>query len=188
MMTAQPSGAADLAALTETCVRHLRERGLSLACAESLTGGLLTAQFVTIPGVSAVLRGGVVSYATDLKASILGVSSERLASHGPVDREVALQMARGVCDIAGADIGMATTGVAGPGPHDGHPAGTVWIAVSTRSGAHLARELHIAGGRSDVRSGAVRGAVELLGTFLHDGATDQCANSAVSGLTPVRSQ
>ncbi|MHA6371877.1 DUF3145 family protein [Actinotignum schaalii] len=77
---------------------------------------------------------------------------------------------------------------AGPGPHDGHPAGTVWIAVSTRSGAHLARELHIAGGRSDVRSGAVRGAVELLGTFLHDGATDQCANSAVSGLTPVRSQ
>ncbi|MCW1073617.1 nicotinamide-nucleotide amidohydrolase family protein, partial [Streptococcus anginosus] len=91
------------------------------------------------------------SYATDLKASILGVSSERLASHGPVDREVALQMARGVCDVAGADIGMATTGVAGPGPHDGHPAGTVWIAVSTRSGAHLARELHIAGGRSDVR-------------------------------------
>lgn len=180
MTTAQPGGVADLAALTETCVRNLHERGLSLACAESLTGGLLTAQFVTIPGVSAVLRGGVVSYATDLKASILGVSSERLASHGPVDWEVALQMARGVCDVAGADIGMATTGVAGPGPHDGHPAGTVWIAVSTRSGAHLARELHIAGGRSDVRSGAVRGAVELLAAFLHDGATDQCAESAVS--------
>ncbi|MGN2367538.1 CinA family protein [Actinotignum sp. UMB0459] len=180
MTTAQPIGTAELAALTQTCVRRLRERGLSLACAESLTGGLLTAQFVTIPGVSAVLRGGVVSYATDLKASILGVSRERLRSHGPVDRDVALQMAQGVCDVAGADIGMATTGVAGPGPHDGHPAGTVWIAVSTRNGAHMARELHIAGGRSDVRSGAVRGAVELLDAFLHDGVTDQGAESAVS--------
>ncbi|EPD26960.1 MULTISPECIES: CinA family protein [Actinomycetaceae] len=180
MMTAQQDDASCLATLTESCVADLRKRGLSLACAESLTGGLLTAQFVTVPGVSAVLRGGVVSYATDLKASILGVSSERLASHGPVDRDVALQMAQGVCAVTGADIGMATTGVAGPGPHDGHPAGTVWIAVSARGGAQVARELHIAGGRSDVRSGAVRGAVELLDAFLHDGATDQGAESAVS--------
>ena len=180
MTTPQSGEAPYLATLTESCVADLREHGLSLACAESLTGGLLTAQFVTVPGVSAVLRGGVVSYATDLKASILGVSSERLRTHGPVDRDVALQMARGVCDVTGADIGMATTGVAGPGPHDGHPAGTVWISVSARGGAQMARELHLAGGRSDVRSGAVRGAVELLAAFLNDGAPGPRANLAVS--------
>nr|MCW1079429.1 nicotinamide-nucleotide amidohydrolase family protein [Streptococcus anginosus] len=95
-------------------VQVLRDCGQTVAFAESLTAGLAAASVADVPGASAVLRGGVVSYATDLKASILGVSSERLASHGPVDREVALQMARGVCDVAGADVGMATTGVAGP--------------------------------------------------------------------------
>ncbi|MDO5626683.1 MAG: CinA family protein [Mobilicoccus sp.] len=108
---------------------RLRDRGETLAVAESLTGGLVLAALTDVPGASDVVRGGVVAYATDLKASLLGVDTDLLADGGPVQVDVAWQMATGVARALGATWGLATTGVAGPGPADGHPAGTVCVGV-----------------------------------------------------------
>ena len=105
------------------------QRGLTVAVAESLTGGMVSSALVGEPGASAVLVGAVVCYATRLKAQVLGVSQERLEATGPVDGEVARQMARGVARVLGADVGLATTGVAGPGPSGGHPPGEVYVAA-----------------------------------------------------------
>jgi competence/damage-inducible protein cinA C-terminal domain len=104
-------------------------RGLTVAVAESLTGGMVSSALVGEPGASAVLVGAVVCYATRLKAQVLGVSQERLEATGPVDGEVARQMARGVARVLGADVGLATTGVAGPGPSGGHVPGEVYVAA-----------------------------------------------------------
>ncbi|CAM3835926.1 CinA family protein [Isoptericola cucumis] len=137
-----------------------RGTGLTLGVAESLTGGLVVAALVDVPGASVVVRGGVVAYATDVKASVLGVDGALLAARGPVDPEVAVQMADGVRRVVGADVGVATTGVAGPGQQDGHPPGEVYVAVSTADGART-RRLELAGDRAAIRAGAVRGALEL---------------------------
>lgn len=132
-------------------------KGLSIAVAESLTGGMLASAFVEIPGASRVFRGGIVAYDTRLKASLLGVDATLLAREGPVHRDVALQMATGVrteCAVAGAiaDIGLATTGVAGPGPdpHTGQAAGTVWIAWDI-AGVRGAELLALQGDRASIR-------------------------------------
>ena len=101
-----------------------------MATAESLTGGLVCAALTDVPGASAVVRGAVVAYATELKAQVLGVDPDLLATGGAVQAEVARQMATGVCRVLGADVGVATTGVAGPDPQDGHPVGTVFVAVA----------------------------------------------------------
>jgi PncC family amidohydrolase len=107
----------------------LTQQGRTLAVAESLTGGLVVAAVVDVPGASAVLRGGVVAYATDLKAALLDVDPGLLAQEGAVHPDVALAMARGAAARLGADYAVATTGVAGPDPQDGHPVGEVHVAV-----------------------------------------------------------
>lgn len=135
-------------------------RGWTLAAAESLTGGLVVATLVDVPGASAVVRGGVVAYATDLKAATLGVDPDLLARRGPVDPEVAGQMAAGVRRALRADIGLATTGVAGPDPQDGHPPGEAYVAVSTPAGDR-GRRLDLAGTRAEVRAGVVRAVLAL---------------------------
>lgn len=112
-------------------VALLTRLGRTLATAESLTGGLVGAAITSVPGASHVYRGGVVSYATDLKHLLLGVDAGLLAQVGPVDAEVAEAMADGVRSRLTADVGLATTGVAGPEPQDGKAPGTVWIGVST---------------------------------------------------------
>ena len=98
---------------------ELDAAGATVAVAESLTGGLLAAALVAVPGASRCFRGSVTAYATDLKASVLGVDAGLLAARGAVDAEVAGQMAEGVRRLMGADYGVATTGVAGPDPQDG---------------------------------------------------------------------
>lgn len=153
-------------------VEALRRRGQSVAVAESLTGGELCSRLVAVPGVSAVLRGGVVAYATDLKASLLGVDGHLLARHGAVHAEVAAAMARGVADRLGADWGVATTGVAGPQPQDGHQPGTVHVAVHVPAhgsaqgpgGPDGGRVLTLAleGDRPAVRTATVAAALDLL--------------------------
>ncbi len=148
----------ELAALVEQLVA----RGETVAAAESLTGGLLTATLVTVPGVSRVLRGGLVVYATDLKHSLAGVDADLLAERGPVDPDVALALARGARERCGADWGLATTGVAGPGPQDGVPAGTVYVALAGPGGIGRVRALGIDGDRSHVRHEAVENALDLL--------------------------
>ena len=146
-------------------VATLRARGQTLAVAESLTGGALAAAVVEVPGASAVLRGAVVPYATDLKHALLGVDADLLAGKGAVQPEVARQMADGVRDRLGATWGLATTGVAGPDPQDGVTPGTIYVAV-TGPGAERVERLLLPGGRGEVRAAAVRRALLLLGVAL----------------------
>lgn len=115
-------------------VAELRRRGETVAVCESLTGGLASAMLVDVPGASAVLRGGLITYATDLKHTLAGVDEQILATHGPVSCECATAMAAGVRAACGSDWAVALTGVAGPDPQDGHPVGEVWIGFADPSG------------------------------------------------------
>lgn len=155
-------------------VHLLAERGETLAVAESLTGGLLAAAIVEIAGVSAVFRGALVVYATDLKSSLAGVPEELLAERGAVDPEVAGALARGARQRCGADWGVGTTGVAGPQPQDGKPVGMVYIAVAGPNGTAV-RGLELDGNRAAVRDGAVTAALELLTGQLRAAASAACS-------------
>jgi nicotinamide-nucleotide amidase len=142
-------------------VHRLVERRETLATAESLTGGEVASTIVEIPGVSAVYRGGLVVYATDLKHALAGVPLRLLEERGPVDPDVAKALAAGARERCGADWGVATTGVAGPDPQDGKPPGLVFIAVSGPSGEAVER-LELEGNRAAVRSGSVTAVLNLL--------------------------
>lgn len=142
----------------------LRERAATVATAESLTGGLVGAALTDLAGVSAVYRGGVVVYATELKAQLAGVPAEQLDRDGPVHPDTAAAMAAGVRDRLAATYGLATTGVAGPDPQDGIAAGTVYVAAAGPSGTRVER-LQLAGDRLAVRRETVR-AVLALGVEL----------------------
>jgi nicotinamide-nucleotide amidase len=147
--------------LAQLAVELLTASGRTVAVAESLTGGLVTGALTSIAGASVVVRGGVVAYATELKAELLGVPAELLARQGPVDPEVAAAMAAGVRRLLGATYGLATTGVAGPGPADGKPQGTVFVAVAGRSGS-ACDGLELGGERQQVRDQTVRWALSML--------------------------
>ena len=145
---------------------ELRRRDVDLAVAESLTGGALSSSLVEVPGASAVYRGGVVSYATDLKHRLLGVDAELLAQEGPVHPVVAVQMARGVArqlgEAGARTVGVATTGVAGPEPQGGAAVGTVFVAAVLGE-AELVREHRFEGGRPEIRASSVAAALDLAG-------------------------
>jgi nicotinamide-nucleotide amidase len=147
--------------LATEVIRLLTEADQSVAAAESLTGGLLAAALTDVPGSSRAVRGGVVAYATELKTRLLGVDEAMLAAHGPVYAPVAAAMAEGVRERLAATIGVSTTGVAGPGPQDGQPAGTVHIAVSL-SGDTVVRTIALAGDRDEVRRLTVERVLGLL--------------------------
>ncbi len=153
-MAADPPGEA--AGLLEA----VAARGWSLGTAESLTGGLLAATLVAVPGASRVFHGSVVAYDPGIKIDLLGVAPALVERVGTVDEEVASQMALGARRVLGVDVAVATTGVAGPGPSEGHPAGTVWLACATPTGVST-RLLTLRGDRSQVRSGAVEAALAL---------------------------
>ena len=154
-----PAGpAGDLAA---RIIELLTQRRQTVAVAESLTGGLLGAAITNVPGASVVFRGGVIAYATDLKAALLGVPKALLADRGAVDPEVAGAMAAGIRERLGAAIGVATTGVAGPDPQDGKPPGTVHIAVSAGS-EPVIQTLALSGGRDEIRRATVERSLRLL--------------------------
>lgn len=141
----------------------LLARGQTVAVAESLTGGALGAAITAVPGVSATFRGGVVAYATGLKASLLGVDPALLAARGPVDPDVAVAMAVGVRERLAATWGLATTGVAGPDPQDGHPPGTVYVAVAGPTDHQVSRlGLPAGAGRAALRSMTVDAALGLV--------------------------
>jgi len=149
----------DTSALAAELIAQLTRRRLTIAVAESLTGGLVVAELIAVPGASLVVRGGVVAYATELKSSLLGVDAELLAEKSPIDPEVARQMAEGVRWRLGhqgvpADIGLATTGVAGPDTQDGHPVGEVWIGVAIADTV-TAHGLTLGGDREAIRSATV---------------------------------
>lgn len=106
-----------------------RQAGLSIATAESLTGGSVCHALVSVPGASAHVMGGVVAYDASAKVRALGVDAEVMAEHGVVSEPTAVAMARGASALLGADVAVATTGVAGPEPHGGTQVGTVCIGV-----------------------------------------------------------
>lgn len=154
-------------------VTEFASRGLTIAVAESLTGGLLVAELIRPAGASAVVLGGVVAYDTELKHTLLGVDEALLAEHGPVHPDVARQLARNVRDrlaVAGrpADLGIATTGVAGPDPQGGQQPGTVYLGLSFGEGA-LVRRLTLSGPRDEIRVRTVEEAIGWIAETLEKG-------------------
>jgi nicotinamide-nucleotide amidase len=139
----------------------LRELGATVAVAESLTGGLLTAALTDTPGASTTVRGGLVVYATPLKAALAGVPAQLLAERGAVDPDVAVALARGARSRLDATYGLGVTGVAGPDPQDGKPVGTVFVSLAGPDGEVVA-ERAFTGDRAAIRAGAVEAALDIL--------------------------
>jgi len=153
----------------ERVVATLRRRGQTVATVESLTGGLVGATITGVPGASTVYRGGLITYATELKAGLGGVAPHVLEADGPVAATTAAELASGAVRACRADWGLATTGVAGPEPQDGHPVGQVFIAVVGPVGAGsegtprpVVRELSLHGDRVGIRAQTVTAVLELL--------------------------
>ncbi len=142
-------------------VAALAERGRTVASAESLTAGLFAATIADVPGASAVLRGGLIVYATDLKASLAGVPADELARNGPVHPDTARALADGARLRCGADWGVGLTGVAGPAEQDGVPVGTIHLGFSGPSGSSVTT-LGLDGDRARIRHEAVAAAVRGL--------------------------
>jgi len=151
---------ADEETLEAAVGRLLRERGLSLATAESLTGGLLGGRITNIPGASDYYLGGVVAYATAAKASLLGVDPDLLVVDGPVSEPVAAAMAEGARNAFGADLGLAATGVAGPTEQSGRRVGTLCLGVADAAGT-AAQTLTAPGDRTQVRLWTASVALDL---------------------------
>ena len=150
----------------EILVQFLKERGMTVATAESCTGGLLGKSITDISGSSAVYPGGVISYCNRIKHEILGVDQGLLDSLGPVSEPVARQMAEGVRRVIGADLGVGITGIAGPNSDDtGRPVGLVYIGVSDGE-TTLVRECHFDGDRGAIRAQAAEAAADLALHFI----------------------
>jgi nicotinamide-nucleotide amidase len=149
----------------EELVALLTYRKETVATAESLTAGLVCATLARVPGASAVIRGGLIVYATDLKAELAGVDRELLATHGAVHPEVAAQLAAGARVRCGATWGLGLTGVAGPSAQDGVAPGTVYVGVEG-PGTRRVRTLNLSGDRAMIRTRSVSAAFSLLGEHL----------------------
>lgn len=149
-------------ALAVEVLARLRQRGQTLATAESLTGGLIGARLTAVPGSSDSYRGGVITYATPLKALLAGVDEATLAAVGPVAAQTAAEMAAGVADRCEADWGLAVTGVAGPTSQDGHPVGQVFVGLAGPDGRVRAVELGLTGDRAAIRLQSAEHALRLL--------------------------
>lgn len=158
-------------ASTASLIELLTRQGLHVAVAESLTGGLVVAELTAVPGASLVVSGGIVAYDTAVKRSLLGVDGALLDREGPVHPEVARQMARGVRDALAidgrrADVGLSTTGVAGPDWQGGRPPGTVFLGISMGGEGEgdgdetESIELVLSGDRAEIRRATVRALVE----------------------------
>lgn len=157
----------DVPSLADQVVTGLMAAGVTVATAESLTGGGVCEALTSVPGASQVVIGSVVSYATGVKRDVLGVEADLLARRGAVDAEVAEQMARGVAGLLGSDWAVATTGSAGPEPAPGGSEvpdiepGTVYIAVHARESTWVER-LHLTGDRDHIRAASVEAALRAI--------------------------
>jgi nicotinamide-nucleotide amidase len=151
--------------LSSTIVESLKSKGESLSVAESITGGALTSEIVSVPGASHILKGSIVAYSGEIKMRELSVPQELIDRASVVSEEVALAMADGIRARMNTTWSIASTGVAGPGPHQGIAAGTVWLAIvgpNTRETVKLALE----GDRETVRRGAVESALGVFARIL----------------------
>jgi nicotinamide-nucleotide amidase len=143
-------------------IQLLKAQQLTLAVGESLTGGLLLSELISIPGASDVVLGGIVSYSTQSKIDQLGVRPATIELHGAVSEQTATEMALGARIKFKADLAVATTGVAGPELQEGKPAGSVFIAIAKASGTKAA-EFRFTGDRNQIRSASVAAAMAFLG-------------------------
>jgi len=156
----------DVGAALAAIHARLLQRGETVGTVESLTGGLLAAALTTTPGASATFRGGLVTYATDLKATLAGVSPDMLGMNGPVSNVTAGAMAAGARNALGVDWCLSTTGVAGPDSQDGVPVGTVYVGLADPAGDIAVSALRLTGDRNTIRTASVEQAVLLLGRAL----------------------
>lgn len=147
--------------LAASVIVALRDRGETVATAESLTGGGVCAELTSVPGASDVVRGGLIVYADELKVGLAGVPQQLLDERGAVDLEVAELLSAGARERCGADWGLGLTGVAGPGPSDGVAEGTVYVGLAGPT-VRLGRLLQAGGGRAGVRTASIEGALQLL--------------------------
>ena len=156
---------ADLAAVV---LHRCRELKLTLAVAESCTGGMLGERLTNIPGSSDVFLGGVIAYHNDVKKDLLGVTANDLEKHGAVSEAVALQMAAGIRERTGANVGVSVTGIAGPGGGTPEkPVGLMWVAVHASEAK--ARRFHVGGDRAEIRQRAAQAALEMVRRALSKG-------------------
>lgn len=162
----------DIYGLAERVIAAAREAKVTIASAESLTGGAICATLCDVPGASQVIHGAAVAYSAKMKHRVLEVSAERLAQFGSVDPVVAEQMALGARELWDADIAVAVTGVAGPGSADGKSAGTVYIAVVAAGGA-VVRRCSFPGQRAEVRHATTAAALEMLLDTICDDLRDK---------------
>ncbi|HEV7278101.1 MAG TPA: CinA family protein [Devosiaceae bacterium] len=153
---------AEIAALAAEVIAKLTGHGLTVATAESCTGGLLAGALTSVPGSSDVVYGGFVTYANEAKIAMLGVPFGLLRQHGAVSKEVAMAMAEGAQAAAGTHLAIAITGVAGPGQSEKKPAGLVHIAVASEAGTRHLRKQFSGLDRDGVRQATVLAALELL--------------------------
>lgn len=199
----------ELPSAAAAVVAALRARRQTVATAESLTGGLVGAALTDVAGASAVYRGGLIVYATELKAVLAQVSAGTLTADGPVAATTAAELAEGAAAVCGADWGLATTGVAGPDPQDGHPVGQVFVAVAGPlpgeaslpvAGSHavadpratatdgdpdrrtLVRELTLTGDRAAIRDRTTEAVLRLLLEVFETDPTVGPAASSGSGI------
>ncbi|NGM16696.1 CDP-diacylglycerol--glycerol-3-phosphate 3-phosphatidyltransferase [Eggerthellaceae bacterium zg-893] len=153
---------AELAALASAVVEAATAKGVSVATAESLTGGMISAALTAVPGSSAVVRGGVVSYMAEVKEQVLGVAEATIEGDGVVSEQTALSMARGAVEVLDAGLAVAVTGIAGPtGAEPGKPVGTVWMALASKAGER-AHRFSFPGNRDEVRLLTVHAALSEL--------------------------
>lgn len=151
----------------EVTGRLLGDRGLTLGLAESCTGGMIAARVTDIPGSSAYFAGGVVAYDNRVKENVLFVPGLELARHGAVSEEVARSMAAGVKRLLKTDIGLAVTGIAGPGGGTpDKPVGLVYVALEGPGEESLCRELRLKGSRAEIRSATAAAALDMLRSYL----------------------
>ena len=133
----------DVSSMEQVVEKYLLEKGMTIGCAESCTGGLIAKRLTDVPGASKVFKGGIVSYTNEVKHNVLGVPQELLDEFGAVSAPVAQAMAEGARKALGCDIALASTGVAGPDPDDrGNEVGTMFVAIATPDGTHV-RPLHL---------------------------------------------
>src|SRR5690606_13739240 len=152
----------EIAVRAAEIIGKLTESGLTVATAESCTGGLLAGALTSIPGSSEVVYGGFVTYANEAKIAMLGVPFGLLRQHGAVSKDVAIAMAEGAQAAAGTHLAVAVTGVAGPGQSEKRPAGLVHIAVASEAGTRHLRKQFGGLDRDGVRQASVLAALELL--------------------------
>ena len=153
--------------IQEVCLNLLKEKALTLGTAESCTGGLIAKLITDLPGASAVLKGGIVSYTNEVKAGVLGVPEDMLEKYGAVSPQVAESMARGAKKVLGCDIALSATGVAGPDPDDrGNPVGLVYLGLAYGEDC-IVREYHAGkGDRDRVRRMSAGTALDMVRRYL----------------------